>query len=85
MCKNCGCHGLQIEQDIIRLDGLGSGYSQTAVVRAVRSLPGVLAAEVTSGSDSLSVAFDPAKSKRSDVCAAINAAVFAGSSVAPGR
>lgn len=85
MCKNCGCHGLQIEQDTIKLDGLGSGYSQTAVVRAVRSLPGVLATEVVPGSAALSVAFDPTKSKRSDVCAAINAAVFAGSSVEPGR
>lgn len=84
MCKNCGCHGLQIEQDSIKLERLDSEYSKTVIASAVRALPGVLAAEIAPGTAILSFAYDPAKSKHSDICAAINTAVFH-STTEPGK
>nr|MBP9484379.1 heavy-metal-associated domain-containing protein [Negativicutes bacterium] len=47
MCKFCGCFRFgKPDKETIKVDGMSCGHCKNAVEKAVRALPGVLAAEV---------------------------------------
>lgn len=62
MCKNCGCHGAAPDKEIVKVEGMTCGHCKSSVEKAVRGLPGVLAAEVDLDGKMLTVEFDSKKS-----------------------
>ncbi len=67
MCKGCGCHGAQPDKEIIKVEGMTCGHCKSSVEKAVRGLPGVLAAEVNLDAKTLQVEFDHHKSSLADI------------------
>lgn len=76
MCKNCGCHGGKPEKHILTVTGMTCGHCKAAVEKAVRALPGVLAAEVDLDAKTLTVDMDGAKSSLDDVKRAVDEAGY---------
>jgi len=76
MCKNCGCHGSKPEKQILKVAGMTCGHCKSAVEKAVRGLPGVLAAEVDLAAGSLAVDFDSAKSSLASIKKAVEEAGY---------
>lgn len=76
MCKTCGCHGGNLEKQMLTVEGMSCGHCKNAVEKAVRGLPGVLAAEVDLGAKKLVVEFDGAKSSLADIKNAIEEAGY---------
>ncbi len=76
MCKSCGCHRTNLEKQILKVEGMSCGHCKMAVEKAVRSLPGVLAAEVDLAAKTLKVDFDPAKSDLAAIKAAVEDAGY---------
>jgi len=67
MCKDCGCHGPELDRETITVEGMTCGHCKSAVEKAVRGLPGVLAAEVDLTAKTLKVEFDHHKSSLSEI------------------
>ncbi len=67
MCKSCGCHGPELQHITVTVEGMSCGHCKNAVEKAVKGLPGVLAAEVDLTAKSLQVDFDPAKTSLQDI------------------
>ncbi len=76
MCKTCGCHGGKNEQLKLTVEGMSCNHCKLAVEKAVRALPGVMAAEVDLAAKTLTADYDPAKSTLDDVKQAIADAGF---------
>jgi len=76
MCKNCGCHGPEMEHVKLTVAGMTCGHCKNAVEKAVRGLPGVLTAEVDLAASSLQVDFDPAKTSLQDIKSAVEDAGY---------
>lgn len=62
MCKSCGCHSAPLDKETINVEGMTCNHCKISVERAVRGLPGVLAAEVDLAGKSLKIEFDSKKS-----------------------
>lgn len=71
MCNTCGCHGKQLEKSILNIAGMSCGHCKSAVEKAVRGLPGVLAAEVNLDAKTLSVEYNSSETVLADITAAI--------------
>ncbi|MBP1763596.1 MAG: Heavy-metal-associated domain [Firmicutes bacterium] len=71
MCKSCGCHGGTIEKVTIVVKDANGGHSANTIERAVRGLPGVMAAEADMASGRLQVDFDPVKTPLQEIEAAL--------------
>lgn len=67
MCKTCGCHGGSIEKINLTVEGMTCNHCKAAVEKAVRALPGVMAAEVDLAAKTLKIDFDATKSGLDDV------------------
>ena len=67
MCKNCGCHGSAPDKEIVKVEGMTCGHCKSSVEKAVRGLPGVLAAEVDLAGKTLTVEFDSKKSTLAEI------------------
>lgn len=76
MCKHCGCHGGKLEKVTLTVEGMSCGHCQAAVEKAVRGLPGVMAAEVDLAAKTLTVDFDVAKSGLADIKKAVEDAGY---------
>lgn len=76
MCKTCGCHGGNLDKQILTVEGMSCNHCKNAVEKAVLGLPGVLAANVDLGAKTLTVEFDTGKSKLEDIKAAIDEAGY---------
>lgn len=76
MCKTCGCHGGKPEKHTLTVEGMTCNHCKMAVEKAVRALPGVLAAEVDLAAKSLKVDVDCAKSSLDDVKKAVDEAGY---------
>lgn len=76
MCKTCGCHGSQLEKKTLTVEGMSCNHCKNAVEKAVRGLPGVMAAEVDLAAKGLKVEFDAAKSSLDDIKKAVDDAGF---------
>lgn len=76
MCKACGCHGGKMEKTVLTVEGMTCGHCKSAVEKAVRGLPGVLAAEVDLGAKQLAVDYDAAKTTPGDVKKAVEEAGY---------
>jgi copper ion binding protein len=71
MCKTCGCHGGNLTQQELKVIGMSCDHCKNAVEKAVRGLPGVLAAQVDLTAGTVRVEYDPAKSSLDDIKQAI--------------
>ncbi len=67
MCKSCGCHSAPLDKETIQVEGMTCNHCKISVERAVRGLPGVLAAEVNLDSKVLKIEFDSQKSSLADI------------------
>jgi len=67
MCKSCGGPGPELQHITVTVEGMSCGHCKNAVEKAVKGLPGVLAAEVDLAAKSLQVDFDPAKTSLQDI------------------
>lgn len=76
MCKTCGCHGGNLQKQTLTVEGMSCGHCQSAVEKAVRGLPGVMAAEVDLAAKTLKVEFDPAKSALTSIKQAVEDAGY---------
>lgn len=76
MCKSCGCHGPQLDKEVIKVEGMSCGNCKAAVEKAVRGLPGVLVAEVDLAAKTLTVQFDHHKSALKDIKQAVEETGF---------
>ena len=76
MCKTCGCHGAKLEKVALTVEGMSCDHCKNAVEKAVRALPGVLAAEVDLAAKRLQVDFDPTKTSLQDIKAAVDDAGY---------
>lgn len=76
MCKSCGCHGGKPEKRILTVKGMTCGHCKSAVEKAARGLPGVLAAEVDLAASTLAVEFDPVKSSLESIKKAVEEAGY---------
>jgi copper chaperone len=76
MCKTCGCHGGSIEKVKLTVEGMTCNHCKAAVEKAVRALPGVMAAEVDLAAKTLKVDFDATKSNLDDVKKAVDEAGY---------
>ncbi len=76
MCKTCGCHGGSIEKVTLTVEGMTCNHCKAAVEKAVRALPGVMAAEVDLAAKTLKADFDPTKSSLDDVKKAVDEAGY---------
>lgn len=76
MCKTCGCHGGSIEKEKITVEGMTCNHCKAAVEKAVRALPGVMAAEVDLAAKTLKVDFDATKSSLDDIKRAVDEAGY---------
>lgn len=76
MCTNCGCHGPEKEHVTLTVEGMSCGHCKNAVEKAVRGLPGVMAAEVDLSAKSLKVDFDSAKTSLQDIKTAVEDAGY---------
>ncbi|MBP2655229.1 MAG: copZ 1 [Firmicutes bacterium] len=76
MCKECGCHGGKVEHKVISIEGMTCGHCKSAVERAVRALPGVMAAEVDLKANNLTVDYSVSKSTLDDIIQAVNDAGY---------
>jgi copper chaperone len=76
MCKTCGCHGAKLEKVVLTVEGMSCDHCKNAIQKAVRSLPGVMAAEVDLIAKCLQVDFDPAKTSLEDIKAAVDDAGY---------
>lgn len=76
MCKTCGCHGGKIEKRTLTVEGMTCNHCKMAVEKAVRALPGVMAAEVDLPAKTLKIDYDPAKSSLDDVKRAVDEAGY---------
>jgi copper chaperone len=76
MCKSCGCHGGKLEKQMLKVEGMSCGHCKNAVEKAVRALPGVLAAEVDLANKSLTVEYDAAKSTLNAIKQAVEEAGY---------
>lgn len=76
MCKTCGCHGGHIEKKTLTVEGMSCNHCKNAVEKAVRALPGVMAAEVDLAAKALKVDFDAGKSSLDDIKRAVDDAGY---------
>ncbi len=76
MCKTCGCHGGGVEKTTLAVEGMTCNHCKNAVEKAVRALPGVMAAEVDLPAKTLKVDFDAAKSNLADIKKAVGEAGY---------
>jgi copper ion binding protein len=76
MCKNCGCHGGKMEQQVLTVEGMTCNHCKNAVEKAVRGLPGVMTAEVDLAAKSLKVEYDAAQSTINDIKKAVDDAGY---------
>lgn len=76
MCKTCGCHGGKIEKSTLTVEGMTCNHCKAAVEKAVRALPGVMAAEVDLPAKTLKIDYDPAKSSLDDIKKAVDDAGY---------
>lgn len=76
MCKTCGCHVGKIENKTLTVEGMTCNHCKAAVEKAVRALPGVLAAEVDLTARTVKVDFDAAKSGLDDIRNAVDEAGY---------
>lgn len=67
MCKSCGCHSAPLDKETITVEGMTCGHCKSSVEKAVRGLPGVMAAEVDLAAKTLKVEFDHHKSSLADI------------------
>ena len=67
MCKSCGCHGAPLNKETIQVEGMTCNHCKSSVEKAVRGLPGVLAAEVDLAAKKLTVEYDSKKSSVDDI------------------
>ena len=61
MCKCCGGHGVQLKKETFAVEGMTCAHCKAAVEKAVRALPGCLAAEVDLSGKQLKIEYDAAK------------------------
>ncbi|MDT8902985.1 copper ion binding protein [Anaeroselena agilis] len=76
MCKTCGCHGGSIEKCTLTVEGMTCNHCKAAVEKAVRALPGVMAAEVDLAAKALKIDFDTAKNSLDDIKHAVEEAGY---------
>jgi len=76
MCKECGCHGGKVEHKVINIEGMTCGHCKSAVEKAVRALPGVMAAEVDLKVNTLTVDYNVDKSTLADITQVVNDAGY---------
>lgn len=76
MCQVCNCQGGKLEKKVLTVEGMTCGHCKNAVEKAVRGLPGVMAAEVDLGAKSLTVEYDAAKSTLDDIKKAVDDAGY---------
>lgn len=76
MCKACGCHGGKMEKTVLSVEGMTCGHCKNAVEKAVRGLPGVLAAEVDLTAKKLTVDYDANKTAMNDIKKAVEEAGY---------
>ncbi|EAX47027.1 copper ion binding protein [Thermosinus carboxydivorans Nor1] len=76
MCKHCGCHGGKLEKATLTVEGMSCGHCKATVEKAVRGLPGVMAAEVDLAAKTLKVEFDDEKSSLADIKKAVEDAGY---------
>lgn len=76
MCQTCGCHSAPLEKKLLIIDGMRCGHCKNAVEKAVRGLPGVMAAEVNLEAKTLTINYDPNKSTLSEIQIAIDTAGY---------
>jgi copper chaperone len=65
-----------METTTIKIDGMTCGGCTASVTRVLMALPGVAKAEVELVPGRATVAFDPARATRDELCAAIDDAGF---------
>lgn len=76
MCKTCGCPAANLKKHILTVEGMSCGHCKSAVEKAVRGLPGVMAAEADLEAKTLQVEFDPAKSSLAAIKEAVEDAGY---------
>ena len=76
MCKSCGCHGGKMEKVVLKVSGMSCGHCKNAVEKAVRGLPGVMAAEVDLEAGTLKLEFDAAKTALAQIKEAVDDAGY---------
>lgn len=67
MCKTCGCHGGSLARQELTVTGMSCNHCKNVVEKAVRGLPGVLAAEVDLAAGTLRVEYDPVKASLDNI------------------
>jgi copper chaperone len=76
MCQACGCGSNKVEKQVLQIEGMTCSHCKSAVEKAVRGLPGVLAAEVDLAAKTLAVEFDAKKSPLASVKSAVEEAGY---------
>jgi len=71
MCKDCNCSSAGLDKETITVEGMTCSHCKSAVEKAVRGLPGVLAAEVDLENKTLKVEFDHHKSSLKEIKQAV--------------
>lgn len=67
MCKNCGCHKIELEKQEIVVKGMTCDHCKNSVEKAVLGLPGVLAASANVEKGLLAVEYDRRKINDEDI------------------
>lgn len=76
MCKFCGCSSNKLEKQTLTVEGMSCGHCKNAVEKAVRGLPGVMAAEVDLAAKRLAVEYDASKNSLDDIKKAVDDAGY---------
>lgn len=76
MCKDCGCNSNKLEKIKLNVKGMSCNHCKNAVEKAVRGLPGVMAAEVDLAAGLLTVDLDSAKTTITDIKQAVEEAGY---------
>ena len=61
MCKCCGGHGAKLKKETFSVEGMTCGHCTAAVEKAIRALPGCLAAEANLEAKTVKIEYDAAK------------------------
>jgi copper chaperone len=76
MCKDCGCNSNKLEKIKLNVKGMSCNHCKNAVEKAVRGLPGVMAAEVDLAAGLLTVDLDSAKTTITEIKQAVEEAGY---------
>lgn len=76
MCKTCGCHGGNLQKQVLNVEGMSCNHCKNAVEKAVLGLPGVLSATVDLAAKTLTVEFDAGKSTLDSIKEAVDEAGY---------